>query len=47
MDNILNKYKVQHIDMVLSHTCPLKYEPIEVFMKGINQSDVDKSMEKF
>lgn len=47
MDNILNKYKGQHIDIVLSHTCPLKYEPTEVFMKGIDQSDVDKSMEKF
>lgn len=47
MDNSLNKYKGQHIDIVLSHTCPLKYEPTEVFMKGINQSNVDKSMEKF
>ena len=47
MNNILNKYKGQHIDIVLSHTCPLKYEPTEVFMKGIEQSDVDKSMEKF
>jgi len=47
MNNILNKYRGQHIDIVLSHTCPLKYEPTEVFMKGIDQSDVDKSMEKF
>lgn len=47
MDNILKKYKGQHIDIVLSHTCPLKYEPTEVFMEGIDQSDVDKSMEKF
>lgn len=47
VDNILNKYKGQHIDIVLSHTCPLKYEPTEVFMKGIDQSNVDKSMEKF
>lgn len=46
MNNILNKYKGQHIDIVLSHTCPLKYEPTEVFMKCIDQSDVDKSMEK-
>lgn len=46
-DNILNKYKGQHIDIVLSHTCPLKYEPTEVFIKGIDQSHVDKSMEKF
>ena len=47
MDNILNKYKGQHIDIVLSHTCPLKYEPTEVFMKGIDQSNVDKSIENF
>lgn len=47
MDNILNKYKGQYIDIVLSHTCPLKYEPAEVFMKDIDQSNVDKSMEKF
>lgn len=47
MDNILNKYKGQYIDIVLSHTCPLKYEPTEVFMKCIDQFDVDKSMEKF
>lgn len=46
-DNILNKYKNEHIDIILSHTCPLKYEPTEVFMKGIDQSDVDKSMEQF
>ena len=47
IDNILNKYKGEHIDIVLSHTCPLKYEPTEVFIKGIDQSHVDKSMEKF
>ena len=47
MDKILNKYNGQHIDIVLSHTCPLKYEPTEVFIKGINQIDVDKSMENF
>jgi Zn finger protein HypA/HybF involved in hydrogenase expression len=47
MDNILNKYKGQQIDIVLLHTCPLKYEPTEVFMKGIDQSDTDKCMEKF
>lgn len=47
MDNILNKYRGQHIDIVLSHTCPLKYEPTEVFIKDIDQYHVDKSMEKF
>jgi len=33
------------VDVVLSHTCPLKYEPRETFIKGINQSAVDKSTE--
>lgn len=35
------------VDMVLSHTSPLKYEPVEVFMTGIDQSKVDKSTEKW
>jgi len=35
------------IDVVLSHTCPLRYEPTEVFLKGINQSLVDKSTEEW
>ncbi len=33
------------IDVVLSHTCPKNYEPTEVFLKGIDQSSVDKSTE--
>jgi 3-oxoacid CoA-transferase subunit A len=33
------------VDVVLSHTTPLKYEPVEVFMAGIDQSKVDKSTE--
>ena len=33
------------IDIVLSHTCPQKYEPIEVFLEGVDQSTVDKSTE--
>ena len=32
-------------DTVLSHTCPRKYEPVEHFMPGIDQSRVDKSTE--
>ncbi len=35
------------IDTVLSHTCPLKYEPREVFIGGIDQSTVDKSTEEW
>lgn len=35
------------IDVVLSHTVPLKYEPTEVFLSGIDQSRVDKSTEQW
>ena len=45
MNNILDKVKGKHFDIVLTHTCPYKYEPREVFMKGLDQSKVDKSME--
>lgn len=33
------------VDIVLTHTCPLKYEPREVFLQGLDQSTVDKSTE--
>lgn len=33
------------IDIVLSHTGPLKFEPREMFLEGIDQSRVDKSTE--
>ena len=33
------------IDIVLSHTCPRRYEPVEVFLPNIDQSSVDKSTE--
>lgn len=35
------------IDIVLSHTCPFKYEPTEMFLSGIDQSTVDDSTEKW
>ena len=33
------------INIVLSHTCPLKYEPNEMFISQVDQSKVDKSTE--
>lgn len=33
------------VDVVLTHTTPLKYEPTEAFLEGINQNLVDKSTE--
>lgn len=34
-------------DLVLSHTCPLSWEPRELFLSMIDQSTVDDSMEKW
>jgi 3-oxoacid CoA-transferase subunit A len=33
------------IDVVLSHTNPSKYEPVETFIQGIDQSGIDKTTE--
>jgi len=49
------KEKVEHsldregwrVNVVLSHTVPLKYEPVEVFIRGVDQSKVDKSTEEW
>lgn len=35
------------VDIVLSHTCPHKYTPIETFLPHISQAEVDKSTEKW
>lgn len=36
-----------NIDGILSHTCPLKYEPVEQFLPMIDQRKVDDSMERW
>lgn len=33
------------VDVVLSHTCPAKYIPVEAFLPGLDQSTVDRSTE--
>lgn len=35
------------IDIMLTHTCPLRFEPKELFLNGIDQSTVDTSTEEF
>lgn len=47
MDTIYNKVKGDNFDIILTHTCPFKYVPEEEFIKGIDQSMVDKTMEHF
>ena len=39
--------KEKPFDVILSHTCPFKYEPIETFLPGIDQSTVDDSTERW
>ncbi len=39
--------KRRAVDVVLSHTCPYRYEPTEVFLQGIDQDTVDDSTEKW
>ncbi|MBP3398345.1 MAG: metallophosphoesterase [Erysipelotrichaceae bacterium] len=42
----LTKYNYE-FDIVLSHTAPLKFEPVEMFLPGVDQSKVDKSTEEW
>jgi len=39
--------KEKEFDIILSHTCPYKYEPREMFLPFIDQSDVDTSTEQW
>ena len=36
-----------NVDIVLAHTCPLKYIPREVFLSGIDQNGVDNGTEEW
>ena len=45
METIGGKVLGKHYDFVLSHTCPMAWEPTDLFLNGIDQSQVDKSME--
>lgn len=35
----------QHFDLVLSHTCPYRYRPEDLFLRSVDQSRVDNTME--
>lgn len=37
----------EEVDLVLSHTCPICWEPTDLFLSMVDQSSVDKSMELF
>lgn len=40
-------FRGQEVDFVFTHTCPVCWEPVDLFLPSIDQSTVDKSMELF
>lgn len=44
--NLIKEYGYQ-FDMVLSHTCPIMFEPTDLFLTFVDQSIVDKTMERY
>lgn len=46
--NLLSKIKqIKEVDIVLSHTCPVQWQPTDLFLEGLDQSTVDKTMEEW
>lgn len=45
MDAIMKNVQGKSVDFILSHTCPISWEPTDLFLGGIDQSTVNKSME--
>lgn len=44
---ILDKIYKKSYDYVLTHTCPIEWEPHDLFLTFVDQSKVDKTMEYF
>lgn len=45
MGTCLRNAKGRHFDLILSHTCPYSWRPVDLFLRGIDQSKVDNTME--
>ena len=45
MEAISTKCKGKNYDLILTHTCPISWEPTDLFLGGVDQKAVDKSME--
>lgn len=39
--------QLKSVDLVFSHTCPCIFEPTDLFLPFVDQSTVDKTMERF
>lgn len=47
MDFILKQSEGKHYDFVFTHTCPYEWMPRDLFLRTVDQSAVDNSMEKW
>lgn len=47
MSNFKETHQKYKTDIIISHTCPEKYEPKHLFLPFVDQSTVDKRTEKF
>jgi 3-oxoacid CoA-transferase subunit A len=47
MENIEKEHSGKHYDFILTHTCPLSWEPRDLFLPFLDQSTVDASMEEW
>ena len=47
MDACYRNLEYKEFDFILSHTCPLSFQPTDLFLNFIDQSTVDNSMEKW
>lgn len=47
MEKIFDENKNEKYDFILSHTCPLSFQPTDLFMSGVDQATVDITMERF
>ncbi len=47
MSRIDELYAGKTYDLILSHTCPYSWQPTDLFLKGLDQSTVDNTMEKW
>jgi hypothetical protein len=45
MSHAEKEFGGKHYDIILSHTCPIGWEPRDLFLNYIDQSKVDKTME--
>lgn len=47
MSLISENVKGKHFDFVFTHTCPFDWQPVDLFIPGLNQSAVDNTMERW